>query len=205
MKESTTKSAKEERFETFLASIILVNAAERYKWLFNVLNNDKAWPLDVLPLKLAKQADKVAAHLDSMIIVRVQARTLDGASASQAGNPMMQRLREFMHAIERGEVATAAQAESSTYGNANSASITQPAIANGDNGGSYLNDVGRSFHKERRVRSQQLHGLNHIDGVNHINRVNRTCLACYRYFTPLVCDFGCCISFSVLLYASSTC
>ena len=74
MKGPTTKSAKSERFETFLASIILLNATERYQWLFNVfqsgLPNDKKWPLDDSPLKLAQQAEKVAEHLEFMLKVR---------------------------------------------------------------------------------------------------------------------------------------
>lgn len=74
MKGPTTKSAKTERFETFLASVILVNAAERYMWLFKVfeqgLSDGKAWPLDVSPLKLAQQAEKVAVHLEFMLRVR---------------------------------------------------------------------------------------------------------------------------------------
>ena len=74
MKGPTTKSAKNERFETFLASIILVNAAERYMWLFKVfeqgLPEEQAWPLDVSPLKLAQQAEKVAVHLEFMLRVR---------------------------------------------------------------------------------------------------------------------------------------
>jgi hypothetical protein len=74
MKGPTTKSAKNERFETFLASIILINAAERYMWLFKVfeqgLPDGQAWPLDVTPLKLAHQAEKVAVHLEFMLRVR---------------------------------------------------------------------------------------------------------------------------------------
>jgi hypothetical protein len=74
MKGPTTKSAKNERFETFLASIILVNAAERYMWLFKVfeqgLPEEQAWPLDVSPQKLAQQAEKVAVHLEFMLRVR---------------------------------------------------------------------------------------------------------------------------------------
>lgn len=98
MRGPTTKSAKEERLETFLASIILVNAAERYKWLFNTLANDKAWPLDVSPLKLAKQADKVAAHLKFMIRVR---RVSPGTGFGEDG------ILNFCERIDENENANA--------------------------------------------------------------------------------------------------
>ena len=74
MKGPTTPSARSERFETFLASIILVNAAERYTWLFKVfeqgLPDAQTWPLDASPQKLAQQAEKVASHLQFLLRVR---------------------------------------------------------------------------------------------------------------------------------------
>lgn len=74
LKGPTTEVAKNERFETFLASLILINAAERYMWLFKVfeegLPEEQAWPLDASPLKLAHQAEKVAIHLEFMLRVR---------------------------------------------------------------------------------------------------------------------------------------
>lgn len=74
MKGPTTKSAKSDRFETILASVILVNAAERYIWLFKVfeqgLPDYKPWPLDAGPSQLAHQAEKVALHLEFLLRVR---------------------------------------------------------------------------------------------------------------------------------------
>jgi hypothetical protein len=74
MKGPTTKSAKSDRFETILASVMLVNAAERYMWLFKVfehgLPDNKIWPLDASPDQLAHQAEKVTIHLEFLLRVR---------------------------------------------------------------------------------------------------------------------------------------
>ena len=82
-------------------------------------------------------------------------RNLDNATLSQAGSPLDQHLMAYMHAIERGEVATTTQAESSTIQDANVTSIGQPEITNVDDGGSYLNHSERALNEERRVCSEQ--------------------------------------------------